>query len=486
MTTIGADELELVVVGAGPAGIGAALAAREHGVNVLVVDEGLAPGGQIYRAAFGGQPGTGPVEPDAEAAFGDRLRHQLQESGAHVLSRARVWCATPGFRVDALVNEAAGPRHAGIRAKTLVAACGTTERIVPFPGWTMPGVVGLAAATTMMKSQFIVPGERTVVAGAGPLLAAVAAGFVKAGVAPVAVVDLASRAEWLARLPRMAVRLDLVRRGVGWLHLIRKAGVPILHRHAVDEVRGTDNVDRVVVRAVDATGGLRSGVTARTFDADALAVGHGLAPASELTRLLGARHVFDAQCGGWVAQHDDSFRTSVSGLYAAGDGAGVFGAAAALIQGRIAGHTAALDLGRTEARVWRSAVTPLRRALARARQFGTAMSSIGAPRPGLIARIAPDTVVCRCEDVTRGAIDEAIQNGACEVNQVKAWTRCGMGPCQGRVCGDTVAHLVAERVGSRVRAGIWTARAPLRPVAIDELPGQYEYADIPMPEDAPS
>lgn len=493
-------DTDVLVVGAGPAGIGAALGARERGLNVVVLDEAPAPGGQIYRAPFGGAAGLGAVERDVEAATGDKLRRQLAQSGAHVVSNARIWSAAAGsctdaarFRLDALAQgnpSNAEPRmaHAGstcleVHARRVIAATGTTERLVPFPGWTTPGVYGLGATTAMLKSHFIVPGQRTVVAGAGPLLAAVAAGLVKAGAPPLAVVDLASPREWLARLPRLLWRPELVRRGLHWLQLVRKAGVPVLFRHTVVGVGGVDAVAWVDVQAVDANGHRRTDKRLHRFAADALAVGHGLTPATEFTRLLMARHVFERARGGWIAQHDESFRTSVPGLYVAGDGAGVYGAAAALLQGRIAGRAAALDHGGTPSRL---DSRETRGALARAVSFGAAMTSLCAPRPGLLADIAPDTVVCRCEEVNRAAIDKAMRDGAREVNQVKAWTRCGMGPCQGRLCAETVAELVASQVGSRERAGAWTARAPLRPVCINDLVGDYAYADIPMPEPAPA
>ena len=201
-------------------------------------------------------------------------------------------------------------------------------------------------------------------------------------------------------------------------------------------------------------------------------------PGTEVTRLLHADHKFVDNRGGWIADRDGDYRTTVEGLYVAGDGCGISGGAAAEIEGRIAGLTAALDLGHLEKGEYENRTAPLRRALGRAESVGIRMSHMMTPRPGILDTITADTVVCRCEDVTRAEIEATLEAGAFEVNQLKSWTRCGMGPCQGRMCGDTAARLVADRVGGREKAGSWTARVPIRPISLDDLAGEFEYEHI--------
>jgi len=241
-------------------------------------------------------------------------------------------------------------------------------------------------------------------------------------------------------------------------------------------VRGEGGVREVVVRPVDSD--WRPQGAERVFAADAVALGHGLVPGTEVTRLLRADHRFVADQGGWIAERDGDFRTTVEGLYVAGDGCGISGGAAAEIEGRIAGLTAALDLGRLEKGEYERRAAPLRRAMGRAESVGMRMSRMMTPRPGILETITAETVVCRCEDVTRAEIEETLEAGAFEVNQLKSWTRCGMGPCQGRMCGEAAARLVAERVGGREKAGVWTARVPIRPVALDDLTSDLTYEEI--------
>jgi len=482
---------EIVVIGAGPAGVGAALAAADTGARTLIVDEAPTSGGQVYRtmpAEFRLKPNASP---GPDYAIGEAQRKRLLASPVQTAFGRRIWNVSSDFRIDAI-----GP--AGLeswRSQALVVAAGATEKVVPFPGWTLPGVIGLAAATILLKSQQMLPGERTVVAGCGPLLAAVAVAIIKGGGKVAAIIDLSGPLDWLKVLPRMTSRRDLLGRGLGWLQTIRRAGVPLLFRHMVKEVRQSNGFLEVEAWPVDRDrrphpGG--RGLAGRghagqgsNFRADCVTVGHGLVPATEVTRLLRADHEFRAEAGGWIAVRDADFRSTRERVYVAGDGAGISGAAAAFLQGRIAGLTAALDLGKLDRAAHARATALIRRRACKAERFGRAMAGMMTLRPGQLAAMTPDTIVCRCEDVTRGEIDAAIANGAREVNQLKAWTRCGMGPCQGRVCGEVAATLVASRVGGREAAGIWTARAPLRPLSLATMTGDYEYRDIPIPTAAP-
>jgi thioredoxin reductase/bacterioferritin-associated ferredoxin len=468
---------DLAIVGGGPAGIAAALAASEAGLSVVLLDEAPSAGGQIYRAprttAAGAKAGP-------DAAEGRRLRAQLADSRVEARFGRRVWLVGSGFRIDATGPD--GPET--VVAERLVAATGAYEHVVPFPGWTRPGVIGLAAATVLLKTEARVPGRTAVVAGAGPLLAAVAAGIIRSGERIAAIVDLASPGEWLRALPALARRPDQLRQGASWALTIARARTPVLFRHTVVEARGRDELDEVVVAPVGPDG--RPDLArSRPIAADMLAVGHGLVAGAEITRLLRAEHTIDPARGGILPVCDPWGRTSLAGLYAVGDGASVAGGLPASLAGRLAGLATARDAGRIDPAAFTRASDDTRSELAGALAFGRAVTGLMRRRPGLLDAIPGDTVVCRCEDVTRDEIDAAILAGAREVNQLKHFTRCGMGPCGGRMCGETVADLMALRIGSREAVGWWTARPPLRPVPLAGMVGRFTYADIPVPEPAP-
>jgi thioredoxin reductase/bacterioferritin-associated ferredoxin len=468
---------DLIVVGAGPAGSAAALAADEAGLRVVLLDEEADAGGQVYRPPARSTLGA-PRTTDEKA--GADLRSALQCSRVDRRFGRRVWSVVPGYRVDAI-----GPDGSeSYVAPRVVAATGTHERVVPFPGWTKPGVIGLAAATILLKSQAMSPGRRVVVAGSGPLLWAVAAKVIGAGAEVAALVDASPFAAWLRRVPLLATRPSLLLEGAAWMGAIRRARVPVYSGWVVRSARGDPAVSEVVIGPHGGAEG-SSARTARVIETDCLAIGHGLVPGAELTRLLRADHRYDRLRGGWVPDCDAFGRTSLEGLYAAGDGAGIAGAVPSGLAGRLAGLAAARDAGSLGAADFASRTSGIRREHARAMRFSNAVSELMAIRSDLVAQIEPDTVVCRCEDVTRREIDEAIADGAREVNQLKHFTRCGMGPCQGRMCGDVVAELVAGHAASRENAGVWTMRPPLRPVPLDAVLGEFTYDDIPVPAPAP-
>ncbi|OYU48547.1 MAG: FAD/NAD(P)-binding oxidoreductase [Rhizobiales bacterium PAR1] len=470
---------DLVVIGAGPAGGAAALAASEAGLRVVLIDESAAPGGQVYRAMPAGlSHSDGALGPDERA--GQALREAIAASSVTWKGGARVWSISGRYRID--TASTAGCES--FEAPRLVAATGAHERIVPFPGWTLPGVIGLAGATILMKSQGMVPGRRTLVAGCGPLLAAVAAKIIAGGGEVAAIVDLSSRADWLKALPGLASRPALLKQGINWFLAIGMARVPVLFRHTIVRAEGENAVASVTASPVDGNGRL-SGGPERTFEVDSLAVGHGLVPGAEIPRLLRSKLAFSAASGGWIPVRDTFGRCSVEGLYAAGDGAEIAGALPAAITGRLAGLAAARDSGALDSARFEILSEVTLAAFRKTLAFSGAARDLMRPRPAMIEDIAPDTVVCRCEDIRRSEIEAAIAAGASEVNQLKHFSRCGMGPCQGRMCGDTVAGLVALHAGSREAAGYWTGRPPLRPVPLSMLLGEFDYSDIPVPEPAP-
>jgi len=470
---------DLIVIGAGPAGSAAALAASRAGMNVTLLDEAAAPGGQIYRAPPQGVSFSSHLR-GADDIAGDALRAEIAASTVNWQPSARVWSISEAFRVDA-VTASGNERFTAAR---LIAATGAHERLVPFPGWTLPGVIGLAAATILLKSQGMAPGRRTVVAGCGPLLAAVAAKIIAGGGAVAAVIDLSGPGDWLAALPKLAGRPALLRQGAAWALKLGLARVPVLFRHTVAAVAGEGACERVTVAPVDAEGGPAAG-RQRIFEADALAIGHGLVPGSEIPRLLRARHRFDRAAGGWVPERDARGRCSVAGLYAVGDGAGLAGAEPARLSGHLAGLAAAHDAGLLGEAAFRRQAESVEAERARLLGFAGAIGQLMRARPAMVAAIAPDTVICRCEDVRRTEIETAIAAGARDINQLKHFTRCGMGPCQGRMCSEAAAELLALHTGSREAVGYWTGRPPLRPVALSDLLGAFDYADIPVPRPAP-
>jgi D-hydroxyproline dehydrogenase subunit alpha len=414
---------EVAVVGAGPAGIAAACRAAEAGQDVVVLDEAPAPGGQVWRQARTGQAAT--ASPGGLAAAWLR---RLAASGARMISATAVVDALPG---GALLARSAGSALR-IEAQRLVLATGARELFLPFPGWTLPNVLGVGAAQALLKAGEEYRGKRIVVAGSGPLLLPVAAALAGAGARIVVVAEQAPGgavrrfAAGLAGRPRLLAQAALYRAafwrsryrcGV-WVQaaLARLPGEGAVARGGTNPEGGDDSV---AVRGVVLTDGSRSWTVA----CDVLACAYGLVPNLEIPGLLGCR----LENGGRSrVQVDERQESSLPGIYCAGETTGIAGLGLALASGQIAGLSAA---GRT-------ADSALLRARDRERRSAAALEAAFRPRPELRQLAAAETLVCRCEDVPFGRLDPGWT-----ARQAKLYTRAGMGPCQGRICGPALEHL---------------------------------------------
>jgi len=463
---------DLIVLGGGPAGASAAIEAAALGLDTVLIDEGRDAGGQVYRPP---SAALASVSASPDKQLGDELRKRLHASKVDCRFDRRAWMLERGFRVSCLGVE--GPEE--FEAEALIVATGAQERHIPLPGWTLPGVIGLAAATLLLKAEKVLPGRRVVVAGTGPLLYLVAAGILEGGGEVAAVVDLNGRSDWLTALPAMLSRPDLLWRGLSWTAKLQLRGIPIHYRSAVRRIEGKEGVEAVICGPVDDTGRPLPGAEFR-FDADALGLGFGLMPTTETTRLLGAEHRYDEAQGGWAVETDADRRTSIPKLYACGDGAGVLGAAAAPIGGRIAALAAARDLGRIDASEFDRRTGSLKEDFARAARFGGAMTALANPGQRAVELMTADSLLCRCEGLTRAEIERAVTAGSRSLVDLKAATRCGMGPCGGRICSEAASMLIAAQ-GKMARSDIppATARPPLRPVPLGIIAGDFDYSDLP-------
>lgn len=455
---------EVLVVGGGPAGLAAAATAAETGADVLLVDDRAGLGGQYYK-----QP-LDPAASDRQHAAGRALIVRVRAAGVRVYSGVRIWGADGPGRLYA----ARGRERFEFRASRLILATGAYERAVPFPGWTLPGVMTTGAGQSLLRGYQVTPGSRLLVAGNGPLNVQLAAEVVRAGGTVAGLVELASMFS-----PRRAIEAlrmaasapALTRDGLGYLAGLRRARVPILTGRAVIRVEGDGRAERAVVARLDA-GGLAVPGTEIAFDVDAVCVGLGFMPGNELARLLGLRHGIDSRSGGCVAERSPSGRSSLEGVWVAGDGAEVRGAKVAQSAGMLAGAEAAASLaaGPRPGGLAGPRPGPDLRAVSRHRdrheRFQRALWRVY-NAPALFSQLAdPETIVCRCENVTLGTIDRA----AGEVHSagaLKRLTRAGMGACQGRFCGFVVTELVRQSTGVRVDAlSGFAPQPPMRPTPL--------------------
>lgn len=461
-----APRYDLVVIGAGPAGQSAAITAAGLGITTLVVDENLAPGGQIHRGIT-----TTPVTDRAVLGEdywrGLPIAERFLASGADYAPAAKLFSLLPsgdepGRHAEIELGVSIAGQARPVFAGQVIIATGAMERPFPIPGWTLPGVLTAGAAQIALKAHGLVPEGRVVLAGTGPLLLLVAAQLRAAGATIAAVLDTTpagNRAGALRhalgflRSPYLGKGLALLARARGGPRRI--TGVTSLHAEGEDRLR-----------AVTFT----AGGAAQRIEADMLLLHQGVVPNTTISNAIGCAHHWDGTQLCWTPRRDEWLLSSVADVAIAGDGGGIAGAECAAESGTLAALGAAHRLGRIDAATRDRMAAPVRAALeklGRGRGFLDALY-----RPAAADRIPAEdsTIVCRCEEVTAGQVREAVAGGATGPNQLKAFLRCGMGPCQGRLCNLTVTEIVAaERGITPDQAGTYRLRPPFKPVTVAEI-----------------
>ena len=465
--------VECLVVGGGPAGLAAARAAAQAGVRVMLADENPELGGQYYRRPPAAFPVRDPARLGKEHAEGRKLIDEVRALGVEARLDTVVWGIFDG-RTAAL---ASGDRTERVEARTLVLAPGAYDRPVPFPGWTLPGVVTAGGAQNLMKAYRVLPGRRVLIAGSGPLLLVVAHYLLGGGARVEALCEAAPMRGLWRYAWRMLPHLNFVQQGYAYLRELRAAGVPILTGHIVRRALGTTEVSEAVISRCDAAWRPIPG-TERALEVDTVVVGYGFVPSVELGRLAGCEHRYLADADCWIPARTAELESTVPGVFVVGDGAGVAGSAVALAEGHLAGLAVAHRLGKLPEREYRMKAARARGRLRHLAGFRGVMDRLYRVGGGLYTLADDETVLCRCEEVTVREVRAAIGDGALQMNEVKAWTRTGMGRCQGRMCGPALARLISAATGRPlVESGSFTVRPPTKPVTLAALMDEVPSAD---------
>ena len=498
-----AERFDLAIIGAGPAGMAAALEARRHRLHTVVLDEQSEPGGQVWRNVetvttrrpqdlflFGAEyadgypfarrfracgadyrPGTRvwqveiappPSEPGPPASLalptGGTLDTGPDDDAVHVERRRT------GADRHLYYTDARGSHH--VAARHVLVATGAYERPMPLPGWTLPGVLTCGAAQVMLKSAAMVPTAPVVLVGAGPLVLLLATQLLRAGVKPAAVVGTVPPANWLRAAGRLLPALlapGYLSKGLSLIGTLRRAGVPSFAAVTDLRIEGSARAEAVAFRSR----GREHRIAART-----VLLHQGVVPNANLWQSLGIEHYWDAGQRCFRPAVDTWGNTTIAGVLVAGDSAGIGGAEAALCAGELSGLSVAwqqrrIDTAERDRRAWLA-----RRALKAHWSVRPFLDRLYQPPPALRVPAGDDTIVCRCEEVTAGELRRLALTGVAGPNQMKAFSRCGMGPCQGRLCGLTVTELIASiQHRAPAEVGCYRVRAPVLPVTVGQVAG---------------
>jgi D-hydroxyproline dehydrogenase subunit alpha len=478
MTEALAGPFQVAVVGAGPAGLAAAVHAAAGGLTVVLVDAAARPGGQYWRhppSAPGPDERAGQHDWHTFAALRAALADHVDAGRVRYLARTQVALLDGGphrGRSDRGPSDRGRPDHGRpghgdppflvhltpatadappvpdyVAATDLILCPGGYDRQLPVPGWDLPGVLAAGGFQALLKGSRTRPGKRAVIAGTGPFLLPVATAFAAAGGEVAAVCEANSPARWVTQAHRAAQAPAKGLEALAYAAAFARNKIPYHPRTVVTRVLGDREVRGAVLARTDAAGRVRPGA-GREVRADLVAFGWGFTPSLELLLAVGAQTRIDAD-GSLVVTVDDQQRTTAPGVRAAGEATGVGGAALARLEGELAARSLVGEVtgqpptGRA-----------LRRRIRRLRAFARAMHSAHPIPSGWTRWLTDDTLVCRCEEVPAGAVRDAVENlGAADPRTVRSLTRVGMGWCQGRMCASACARLVADLTGRPVTAG---------------------------------
>jgi thioredoxin reductase len=451
-------QVDLCIVGSGPAGMAAACQAAALGLSAVVVDEQAEPGGQIYRGIESASERAGAIL-GVDYARGRAIVREFRASGIPRIGSATVI----GVSADRQVGVDDGTCILLYQCRGLIVATGAIERPFPIPGWTLPGVMAAGGIQVLLKAHALLPQGRIVIAGSGPLAYLVATQLLAAGLSELIFLDTTPRRNYLRAAPALSRALASGRDLVKGLGLLKKilGGVP----RYVSGVRALAGVGAGRLHRVRYYAHGRG----HEIEADWLLLHQGIIPNGQLLQAAGCEHGWDEDQLCWRPVTDADGETTRPGIFAVGDAGGILGADAAPCSGRLAVLAFAARSGRIEGKRAAELAAPLRKHLQRLRRFRAFVDRLYRPADGSRLPVG-DVTVCRCENVSAASLAAAVRDGCRGPNQLKFFTRCGMGPCQGRYCGITVSELLARETGVPLQEiGYFRIRQPIKPVRLATL-----------------
>ena len=464
MSSLSIDQSpEILVLGAGPAGLAAAITASRHGASTLLIGEQAAPGGQVYRALEDvvrlRQNDTKILGKDY--LTGAELIGEFRASHCRYVAGATVWNIDPS---EKRVFASVGQGSTIFSPRKIILATGALERPLPFPGWTLPGVFTAGAAQIMLKSAGHVPSGKVVLFGSGPLLLLVASQLSQAGVSDITLLETTSVRDYMKAapfLPGALRKADYLRKGLQMRRRLKQTGVRIFSGVRTIKAIGNNHVSRVDFETSDQS---------CSIEADTLFFHAGVIPNTQITRLVGAAHEWSDIQTAWKPSLTRWGETSRPGVFVAGDGGGIEGAEVAALTGKISALEALHQLGHITESVRNKTARPLHRQCQAHRPLRRFLDTLYPAPLDLLKDPPSETIICRCWEVTAGAIKSSAARGCDTADEVKSALRCGMGPCQGRMCGSSVQTLIAAARNTELSSiEGFNIRAPLKPLRLADL-----------------
>ncbi|MBJ7552825.1 NAD(P)/FAD-dependent oxidoreductase [Marinomonas spartinae] len=451
---------DLIIIGAGPAGMSAAITAASKGLSVAILDEQASPGGQIYRGIKDAPLSDSKIL-GKDYYVGRTLLQPFEASQVNYFSSSMVWSIDEKNQIAFSCNG----KSQLLSAKKILIATGALERPVPFAGWTLPGVMTCGAAQILLKTTGITPKTPLVLAGSGPLMLLVAVQLMQAGIPISAILDTTRKGQlWQAfpYFPDALKNLPLLLKGTGLLWKLKKSNIRIIKQ--VNELTALEGDTGQLAQVIATTKN-----TSIKIDCQTLLVHQGVVPNVQLSRALDLEHKWDHLQMCWKPVVNDFGESSRKDIFIAGDGRGIAGAIAAKWQGKLSALTIHQQINNIHDQDLKGEINEAKNALNKHQAIRPFLDKLYQPAQTFLT--PPDNViVCRCEEVSAGEIRRIAKQGCTGPNQAKAFCRAGMGPCQGRLCGLTVSNLIAQTLQvEEEQVGYYHIRMPIKPLTLDEL-----------------
>ncbi len=460
------EKTELIVIGAGPGGIQTAITASQLGMDVILLDSQRVVGGQYFKQV------------PEEFTFDDTSYHhrqasslfmELQNTKVRIYSNALVWGIFHNPKTNLWQVTVQGENcPARIEAAFIVIATGAYDRSIPFPGWDLPGVITAGAAQVMLKNQGILPGKRAIVSGTGPLQLAAASNLIEAGSQVIAVLECSHNliAKGIPYLSSLWGQWRRMAEGFQYAKNMVKEKTSYRFGWCVVRAEGLEKVETVTIAKLDKAGYPISS-SQQSFDVDTLVVGFGLTPSTEFFRLLNVDMHYSQAEGIFLPKRNYFFQTSAQGIYAIGDCAGIGGANLALLEGQIAAFEIAVKTSHANSFSLEAAIKQTKTKILREQKFARMLGDVFSIPQGLFTLAQPDTIICRCEQITLAEVQEAVNFGAQSVTDIKNISRSGMGNCQGRTCGSLLAQIMSREAKCEPQACHYlNVRPPVHPIPV--------------------
>lgn len=472
------EKTELIVIGAGPGGIQAAITASELGLEVTLIDSQPSAGGQYFKQQLRefNIHDTSYHQKQASKLFG-----QLENSNVKFLDKTLVWGIFHNPKTNlwqlTLQGDRCPPR---IESAFIIIATGAYDRSIPFPGWDLPGVITAGAAQIMIKNQGVIPGKQVIVTGTGPLQLAAASNLIEAGAKVQAVLECNQNLIFrgIPHLPSIWGQWRRLEEGVQYAGNLIKTKTPYRIGWSVIKTDGNEKVEEVTIGKLDSEG-YPIPKSYQNIMVDAVVVGYGLTPSTEFFRLLDVEMFYSKSEGIFLPKRNDFFQTSSNGIYAVGDCAGIGGANLAMLEGKIAAIDIAVQTGQTRLSTMIAPLKQTIKHLKREQKFARFLGELFSIPESLFSLAMPDTIICRCEQISLADVKEAISFGAQSVTDIKNITRSGMGNCQGRTCGSILTQLLAREVRCNPEdCQYLNIRPPVHPIKV-EIIDEEKYEVLP-------